>query len=300
MREYFPKVKPIRYEGADSKTPMAFKHYDAKKKVLGKTMEDHFRFAVSYWHTFKGNGQDPFGLPTMIRSYNNSSDATVVAEQTMDAAFEFFTKLGVNYWCFHDVDISPEAETLAETEKRLDFIVSKAKSLQQATGIKLLWGTCNMFSHRRFLAGAATNPNPAVFAFAATKVKKALEVTKELGGQGYTFWGGREGYETLLNTDMGRELDHLGRFLHMAVDYAKKIKFKGQFYIEPQAQRTDQAPIRFRRGLVPRLSSEVRPRQEVQAEPGGEPRHPCRAYPAPRDRLCPRQWHSGFRRCQSR
>lgn len=234
MREYFPKVNPIRYEGPESKNPLAFKHYDANKKILGKTMEQHFRFAVSYWHTFKGTGQDPFGLPTMIRSYNNSSDPMTVAEQTMEAAFEFFTKLGVKYWCFHDTDISPEHESLAETEKRLDYIVSKAKALQKATGIELLWGTCNLFSNRRFLAGAATNPNPAVFAFAATKVKKALEVTKELGGYGYTFWGGREGYETLLNTDMGRELDHLGRFLQMAVDYAKKIKFKGQFYIEPK------------------------------------------------------------------
>lgn len=234
MPEYFPGVKPIQFEGADSKKPLAFKHYNPKQKVLGKTMEDHFRFAVSYWHTFKGLGQDPFGMPTMIRSYNRGTDEMAVAEQTMEAAFEFFSKLGVKFWCFHDSDISPEADTLVETNRRLDRIVKLAKNLQNDTGISLLWGTCNLFSNRRFLAGAATNPSPEVFAFAAAKVKKALEVTKELKGQGYTFWGGREGYETLLNTDMGRELDHLAAFLHMAVDYKKKIKFKGQFYIEPK------------------------------------------------------------------
>jgi xylose isomerase len=234
MPEYFPKVKPIKYEGPDSKNPLAFKHYNPNEKVLGKTMADHFRFAVCYWHTFKGGGQDPFGPPTMIRAYNTGSDPMQIAEQTLDAAFEFFTKLGVQFWCFHDTDISPEAETLVETNRRLDQIVKRAKKLQNETGVKLLWGTCNLFSHRRFMSGAATNPNPAVFAFAAAKVKKALEITKELGGEGYTFWGGREGYETLLNTDMKRELDHLGAFLNMAVDYKKKIRFRGQFYIEPK------------------------------------------------------------------
>jgi len=235
MPQYFPSVKPIKYEGPTSKNPLAFKHYDPKQKVLGKTMAEHFRFAVSYWHTFKGLGADPFGLPTMLRSYNQgSSDPVVIAEQTMEAAFEFFTKLGVQFWCFHDTDISPESDSLAQTEKDLDRIVKLAGKLQKDTGVKLLWGTCNLFSNRRFMSGAATNPSPQVFAFAATKVKKALEVTKELGGGGYTFWGGREGYETLLNTDMKRELDHLALFLHMALDYKKKIKFKGQFYIEPK------------------------------------------------------------------
>lgn len=234
MAEYFPGVKPIKYEGPDTKNPLAFKHYKASQKVLGKTMEEHFRFAVCYWHTFKGLGQDPFGLPTAIRSYNDAPDEVAVMDRTMEAAFEFFTKLGVKYWCFHDSDIAPEAETLSESQKRLDRVAKQAKKLQDETGIKLLWGTSNLFSHRRFMSGAATNPDPAIFAYAGAKVKKALEVTKYLGGEGYVFWGGREGYETLLNTNMGRELDHLARFLHMAVDYKKKIKFKGQFFIEPK------------------------------------------------------------------
>lgn len=235
MPEYFPEInKPVAFEGPDSKNPLAFKHYNPKEKVLGKSMADHLRFAVCYWHTFKGLGSDMFGLSTMQRGYTQAADEMAAAEQTMQAAFEFFTKLGVGFWCFHDTDIAPEADTLPETNRRLDQIVKLAGKLQKDTGVKLLWGTCNLFSNRRFLAGAATNPSPEVFAYAATKVKKALEITKELGGQGYVFWGGREGYDTLLNTDLGRELDHLGRFLHLAVDYKKKIRFGGQFYIEPK------------------------------------------------------------------
>lgn len=234
MPEFFPGVKPIKYEGPESRNPLAFKHYNPKQKVLGKTMAEHLRFAVCYWHTFKGTGSDPFGPGTLLRDYNNSDDPMKVAEMTMQAAFEFFAKLGVGFWCFHDRDIAPEADTLAETNKRLDKIVKLAKSLQKDTGVRLLWGTTNMFSNRRFMAGAATNPSPAIFAYAASQVKKAMEVTKELGGEGYVFWGGREGYETLLNTDMKRELDHLGLFLNMAVDYKKKIRFNGQFYIEPK------------------------------------------------------------------
>lgn len=234
MAEFFPGVKRIQYEGPDSKNPLAFKHYNPSEKVMGKTMANHLRFAVCYWHTFKGLGRDPFGPDTMIREYNNSDDPMKVAEMTLDAAFEFFSKLGVSYWCFHDRDIAPEADNLSETNKRLDRIVALAKKKQKEFGIKLLWGTTNMFSHRRFLAGASTNPSPAVFAYAASQVKKAMEVTQELGGEGYVFWGGREGYETLLNTDLKRELDHLGAFMNMAVDYKKKIGFKGQFYIEPK------------------------------------------------------------------
>ena len=234
MNKFFPTVKAIQYEGADSKNPLAFKHYNPKHRILGKTMAEHLRFAVCYWHTFKGLGSDPFGPGTIIRSYNQSSDPMQVAEDTMFAAFEFFTKLGVNFWSFHDRDIAPEADTLAETNKRLDKIVKLAKKLQKDTGVNLLWGTTNAFSHRRFMAGAGTNPSPEVFAYAASQIKKAMDVTKELGGQGYVFWGGREGYETLLNTDMKREIDHLARLLHMAVDYKKKIRFKGQFYIEPK------------------------------------------------------------------
>ena len=234
MNTFFPKIKKIKYEGPDSKNPLAFKHYRPNQKIMGKTMADHLRFAVCYWHTFKGLGSDPFGPGTIIRNYNASNDPMQVAEDTMNAAFEFFTKLGVNFWCFHDRDIAPEADTLTETNKRLDKIVKQAKKLQKETGIKLLWGTTNAFSHRRFLAGAGTNPSPQVFAYAASQIKKAMEVTKELGGEGYVFWGGREGYETLLNTDMKREFDHLAALLHMAVDYKKQIRFKGQFYIEPK------------------------------------------------------------------
>jgi xylose isomerase len=234
MTEYFPTVQKIKYEGPDSRNPFAFKHYNASEVVAGKTMAEHLRFAVCYWHTFKGLGGDPFGPGTIIRSYNESSDPMEVANATLEAAFEFFTKLGVGFWCFHDRDIAPEADTLAETNKRLDTIVAKAKKLQSDTGVKLLWGTTNAFSHRRFMAGAGTNPSPEVFAYAASQIKKAVEITNELGGQGYVFWGGREGYDTLLNTDLGRELDHLALLLQMAVDYKKKIGFDGQFYIEPK------------------------------------------------------------------
>lgn len=234
MNKFFPKIKKIKYEGSDSKNPLAFKHYNPKQKIMGKTMAEHLRFAVCYWHTFKGLGSDPFGPGTIIRNYNASGDPMQVAEDTMHAAFEFFTKLGVNFWCFHDRDIAPEVDNLAETNKRLDKIVKLAKKLQKDTGVGLLWGTTNAFSHRRFMAGAGTNPSPQIFAYAASQIKKAMEITKELGGQGYVFWGGREGYETLLNTDMKRELDHLAMLLHMAVDYKKKIRFKGPFYIEPK------------------------------------------------------------------
>lgn len=232
--EFFPGVKKIEYEGPDSRNPFAFKHYNPHDKVLGKTMAEHLRFAVCYWHTFKGTGSDPFGPGVYERPWDTSDDPMQRAEMTLRAAFEFFTKLGVEFWCFHDRDIAPEADDLAETNRRLDKIVDLAEKLQDDTGVKLLWGTTNAFSHRRFMAGASTNPDPAVFAYAASQVKKAMEITHRLGGAGYVFWGGREGYETLLNTDMKRELEHLAIFLRMAVDYKKKIGFAGQLYIEPK------------------------------------------------------------------
>lgn len=234
MTEYFPEVKGIKYEGPDSKNPLAFKYYNSQEIIFGKTMAQHLRFSVCYWHTLKNLGTDQFGGNTIIRKYNDSSDPMEIADMTLEAAFELFTKLGIDFWCFHDRDIAPEANDLAETNKRLDKIVQKARKLQDDTGIKLLWGTTNAFSHRRFMAGAGTNPSPEVFAYAASQIKKAIEITNELGGQGYVFWGGREGYDTLLNTDMKRELDHLALLLQMAVDYKKKIGFKGQFYIEPK------------------------------------------------------------------
>ena len=234
MAEFFPNVPKIKFEGPDSKNPLAFKHYNPQEKIMGKTMAEHLRFAVCYWHTFKGAGADPFGPGVYIRPWDAASDPMKRAEDTLQAAFEFFTKLGVGFWCFHDRDIAPEADNLAETNKRLDKMVDLAEKLQNDTGMKCLWGTAALFSNRRYMAGASTNPSPDVFAYAATQVKKALEVTQRLNGGGFVFWGGREGYETLLNTDMKRELDHLAKFLQMAVDYKKKIGFTGQFYIEPK------------------------------------------------------------------
>jgi xylose isomerase len=234
MTEFFPGIPAIRYDGPDSRNPFAFKHYNPSEVVAGRTMEEHLRFAVCYWHTFKMAGADPFGAPTIVRAYNNSTDPMAVAEATMRAAFEFQSKLGVKFWCFHDRDIAPEGESLRETNARLDRITALAARLQDDTGIRPLWGTTNAFSHPRFMAGAATNPDPHVFAYAAAQVKKAMEITHALGGAGYVFWGGREGYDTLLNTDMKREDEHLARFLHMAVDYKKQIGFTGALYIEPK------------------------------------------------------------------
>jgi len=233
-KEYFPKIGKIKFEGPKSKNPLSFKQYNPNEKILGKTMEQHLRFAVCYWHTLKGLGGDQFGLSTISRNYNQGNSPMEIAEMTMRAAFEFFTKLGVKYWCFHDRDIAPEGNSLSESNKNLDRIVALAKRLQRETGIKTLWGTANLFSNKRFMAGAATNPSPDIFAYAAAQVKKAMEVTKELGGAGYVFWGGREGYDMLLNTDMKRELDHLAKFMHLAIDHKKKIGFKGPFYIEPK------------------------------------------------------------------
>jgi xylose isomerase len=234
MTEFFPGIDKIKYEGSDSTNPLAFKSYNPDEIVAGKTMREHLRVSVAYWHTMKGSGSDPFGGPTLIRPWEASDDPMQAAEDTMRAAFEFFTKLGVDYYCFHDRDISPEAESLTETNDRLDKIVALAKQLQNDTGVKLLWNTSNMFSNRRFANGASTNPDAHVFAYAAAQVKKMLEVGLELGAENYVFWGGREGYHTLLNTDMKRELDHLATFLRMAVDYAKEIGFTGQFLIEPK------------------------------------------------------------------
>lgn len=234
LNEFFKEVPKIKYEGSDSKNPLAFKYYNPDEKVGNKTMKEHLRFAVAYWHTMTGTGQDPFGAGTMIRGWDKTTDPMEKAKLRMRANFEFIQKLGIPFYCFHDRDIAPEGDNLKETNKNLDEMVKLAKELQGATGIKLLWGTANLFSNPRFVHGAATSCNADVFAYAAAQVKKALEVTLELGGQNYVFWGGREGYETLLNTDMKLELDNLARFLSMAVDYAKEIGFKGQFLIEPK------------------------------------------------------------------
>ncbi len=234
MAEFFPEVSKIQFEGKDSRNPLAFKYYNPEEVVAGKTMREHLRFSVAYWHTFTAEGVDPFGTGTMVRPWHGIDCPMELAKARVKAAFEFMEKLGAPYFCFHDRDIAPEGETLAQTNENLDEIASLIKEMMTKTGIKLLWGTANLFNHPRFMHGASTSPNADVFAYAAAQVKKALEVTKELGGENYVFWGGREGYETLLNTDMGLELDNMGRFLQMAVDYAKQIGFTGQFLIEPK------------------------------------------------------------------
>lgn len=234
MTEYFPDVPKIPYEGPKSKNPLAFRHYNPDEVVEGQKLRDLLRMSVCYWHTFRGTGVDPFGAPTMVRPWDDGSNSLENALKRVDVAFEFFTKLGAQFYCFHDRDVAPEGANLRESNKLLDDVAKKLKSQQQATGVKLLWGTANLFSNPRFMHGAATSPNADVFAFAAAQVKKALEVTHELGGENYVFWGGREGYHNLYNTDMKRELDHLAKFMHMAVDHAKKIGFKGQFLFEPK------------------------------------------------------------------
>jgi xylose isomerase len=235
MSEYFKNVSKIQYEGPKSDNPLAYKFYNPDEKINGKTMKEHLRFAVAYWHTFQGKGADPFGLDgSVVRSWDEIGDAMDLAKAKVEANFEFCEKLGVPFFCFHDRDIAPEAETLKETNKRLDVIVAAIKDRMKNSDVKLLWGTTNAFSNRRFTHGASTSCNAAVFAYAAAQVKKAMEITMELGGQNYVFWGGREGYETLLNTDMKLELDNLARFLQMAVDYKKEIGFDGQLLIEPK------------------------------------------------------------------
>ncbi len=231
---FFPDVPKIRYEGPDSKNALAFRHYNPEERVEGKTMKDHLRFAVAYWHTFRGTGSDPFGPGTMRRPWEDGSDTVEMAIKRVRVAFEFMEKLGVPYYCFHDRDVAPEGKSLKETDNNLDKVASVLKEEQQRTGIKLLWGTANLFSNPRFVHGAATSCNADVFAYAGAQVKKCLEVTRELGGENYVFWGGREGYFNLYNTDMKRELEHLARFFHLAVDYKKKIGFTGQFLIEPK------------------------------------------------------------------
>jgi xylose isomerase len=233
-RAHFADIPSIAYEGPKTENALAFRHYNPDEMIDGKSMADHLRFSIAYWHAFRGTGSDPFGPGTIIRPWENGKDAVSVAKTRMDAAFEFFQKIRAPFYCFHDRDIAPEGRTLAESNKFLDAVVAHAYDLQRATGIKLLWGTANLFSNPRYLAGASTNPDAHVFAYAAAQVKKALEVTQQLGGENYVFWGGREGYETLLNTNLKREQDHLAAFLHMAVDYAKSIGFKGQFLIEPK------------------------------------------------------------------
>lgn len=231
---YFTNIDSIKYEGPDSKNPLAFKYYNPKQRIAGKTLKAHLRFAVAYWHSFCNELNDPFGPGTRRMPWNEKGDAVERAKDKMDAAFEFMSKLGVPYYCFHDVDLVDEGDSLAEYERRMEAIVEYAKKKQRSTGIKLLWGTANLFSHPRYMNGAATNPDFKVVSYAATQVKNAIDATVALGGDNYVFWGGREGYMSLLNTDMKRELEHMARFLHMARDYARSQGFKGTFLIEPK------------------------------------------------------------------
>lgn len=231
---YFPDVTKIEFEGPSTDNPLAFRHYNPDEVVDGKTMRELLRFSVCYWHTFRGTGVDPFGSPTMQRPWEDGTDSVDNALRRVDVAFEFMEKLQAPFYCFHDRDVAPEASTLKETNENLDRIVAKLKAEQERTGIELLWGTANLFSNPRFMHGAATTCNADVFAFAGAQVKKAIEATHELGGVNYVFWGGREGYHNLFNTDMKRELDHLGRFIHLAKEHAQSIGFDGQFLIEPK------------------------------------------------------------------
>ena len=233
-KEYFKGIGEIAFEGVESKNPMAFRYYDANRVVMGKTMAEHLRFSMAYWHTLCATGNDPFGPGTKEFPWNNSDDAITRAKMKMDAAFEFMTKVGINLYCFHDVDLVDEAPTLAEFEKRIEIITDYAKQKQQESGIKLLWGTANVFSNPRYMNGAATNPNFASLAYAGTQIKNAIDATIKLGGDNYVFWGGREGYMSLLNTDMKREKDHLAMMLTKARDYGRAQGFKGTFLIEPK------------------------------------------------------------------
>jgi xylose isomerase len=231
----FPGIEPIRYHGPDAPhAALAFRYYDKDRVVRGKRMEDHLRMAVCYWHTFAWAGSDVFGAGTFNRPWHREGDPFELAKQKAAAAFELFEKLGVPFFCFHDRDVAPEGASLAETNDTLDRMADVLAGHAQRTGVKVLWGTANLFSHPRYMSGAATNPDPEVFAYAAAQVKKALEVTQQLGGANYVLWGGREGYETLLNTDMSRELDQLGRFMNLVVEHKHKIGFKGLLLIEPK------------------------------------------------------------------
>ncbi len=232
---FFPQVKgTVPFEGKDSRNPLAFKFYDKGRRVGNKTMGEHFRFYVAYWHSLMGTGSDMFGGPSFQRQWHRATDPLDRAKQTMDAAFELIQKLGMDYYCFHDRDIAPEGGSFSETCKNLEVIVQYAAGLQKATGIKPLWGTANLFSNPIYSQGAATSPNAHVMAHAAAQVKHAIDATQALGGENYVFWGGREGYETLLNTDLKREQEQMARFLHMAVDYKRKIGFNAQFLVEPK------------------------------------------------------------------
>jgi|TARA_B110000438_G_scaffold245146_1_gene245991 xylose isomerase len=234
MSEYFSKIEKIKFEGIESSNPLSFKYYDENKIVLGKPMRDHLRFATAYWHSFANVPTDPFGGPTFVRPWKKSGDPMKMAALQLEEAFSFITKITTPFFCFHDRDISPEGETYSETQKNFFHIVDLMEKKINETGVKLLWGTANAFSHKRFMGGASTNPDPEVFAYAAAQVKDCMNATNRLGGENYVLWGGREGYETILNTNMKKEMDNLARFLELVVNHKHKIGFKGQILLEPK------------------------------------------------------------------
>ena len=234
MSEYFKNIPEIQFEGKNSNNPLSFKYYDENKVVLGKTMKEHLRFATCYWHTFTWPGLDPFGGPTFERPWMTSGDNLNLAEIKLEAAFDFFTKIKTPFFCFHDRDVSPEGSNYSETKKNFEYIIDKIEKKINQTNIRLLWGTANAFSHKRYMSGASTNPDPEVFAYIAAQVKDCMDATKRLGGENYVLWGGREGYETIINTNMKLELDNLARFLELVVNYKHKIGFKGQILLEPK------------------------------------------------------------------
>jgi len=233
-KEFFKNISQVKFEGQDTDNPLAFRWYDENKMVAGKKIKDHLRFACAYWHSFVGSGADPFGEPTHLFLWNEKADAVERAKDKMDAAFEFITKMNLPYYCFHDVDVVDYGNDVKENDRRLQALVDYAKEKQKASGVKLLWGTANLFSHRRYMNGAATNPDFHVLAHAAAQVKAALDATIALNGENYVFWGGREGYMSLLNSDIKREKEHLAKFLHAAKEYARRNGFKGTFFIEPK------------------------------------------------------------------
>ena len=233
-KQYFPTIKSIPFEGTESKNPLAFRYYKPEQQVMGKTMAEHFRFAVAYWHSFAALNADPFGSGTRFLAWNDANDVNQRATDKMDAAFEFISKLGVPFYCFHDFDLIEEGDSIKESEERVKFITDYALEKQEETGIKLLWGTANLFSNPRYMNGAITNPDFGVVAYAASQVKSALDATIKLGGENYVFWGGREGYMSLLNTDMQREREHLATFFKKARDYGRENGFEGTFLLEPK------------------------------------------------------------------
>ena len=283
--DFFPDIDTIRFEGPDSDNPLAFRWYDADRVVAGRTMAEHLRFAVSYWHSFNSEGIDIFGAGTLDRPWlEPGRDPMAAAKEKMEVAFEFLEKLGAPFYCFHDRDIAPEGSTFAESCRNFDEMVELAAGHQERTGVRLLWGTANLFSNPRFQAGAATNPDPDLFRYAAAQVAHCMNATKRLGGENYVLWGGREGYDTLLNTDMRRELDQLGRFFNM-VDRAQACdRLRGDDPHRAEAVRADEAPVRLRRRDRVLVPAEVRPRERGQGQHRGEPRHARRPRLRPRDR----------------